>query len=201
MKIIFYSSNLDIIDEWILRHGIKDSLSFSEEKTLHESLSLIKEYILICDYDSVSHSINKMIATDNLPKNCVILESVPEIITGKMLISHGVKAYGNSRMLRIHYEQMIESVASSKVWTYPELTIALMQNMKKDILNEESTKLIQKRLTPKEQELIYCILDGLTNDATAHKLGITVRTVKAHISSIFSKLHVNDRLALVLLLK
>jgi len=201
LKTIFYSSNLDIINEWTMRHGIKDSLSFSEEESLCESVSHLEEYILICDYDSISHSINNMITTNSLPKNCVVLESVPEIITGKMLISHGVKAYGNSRMLRMHYEQMIESVASSKVWTYPELTTALVQNMKQDTLSKESTQLIQKRLTPKEQELLYSILDGLTNDAIAHKLGITVRTVKAHISSIFSKLHVNDRLALVLLLK
>jgi DNA-binding NarL/FixJ family response regulator len=32
-------------------------------------------------------------------------------------------------------------------------------------------------------------------------MDITTRTVKAHISAIFSKLHINDRVSLVLLLK
>ena len=118
-----------------------------------------------------------------------------------MLISKGIKAYGNSRMLTHHYTQMINTVANDKIWTYPELTIALTQSQKESSISSDSKELIDNRLTQKEKEVVYLILEGLTNDAIASKLDITPRTVKAHTSSIFSKLHVNDRVSLVLLLK
>jgi DNA-binding NarL/FixJ family response regulator len=96
---------------------------------------------------------------------------------------------------------MLDVVQKSNIWTYPELTIALSNKYKSDILNAESIQLLENRLSEKEKDIVFCIFNGLTNEAIAHKKGITTRTVKAHISSIFSKLHVNDRLALVLLLK
>jgi len=118
-----------------------------------------------------------------------------------MLLSHGIKAYGNARMQSVHYIQMLGAVIEGKVWTYPELTASLAKDSSKPSLNEDSITLIQNRLSPKEIEVIYYILDGLTNDAIASKLAITVRTAKAHVSSIYSKLHVSDRISLVLLLR
>ena len=87
------------------------------------------------------------------------------------------------------------------IWTYPELTSSLIKIENKSLLSDESTEIIENRLSGKEKEVIMLVLEGLTNDAIALKTGITVRTVKAHVSSIFSKLHVNDRVSLILLLK
>jgi len=200
MHIIFFSSDNNLIDEWIKRHEIKaydvayDCDSLLELNSLHKA-------IVIADYDTVATELNKLITTDKLPKKVIVLERNPEIITGKMLISHSIKAYGNSRMLKLHYQQMIETVKGGDIWTYPELTVALLKNAKRDQLSQEANNLIENRLTPKEKEIVFLVLQGLTNEAIATKLAITQRTVKAHISSIFNKLHVNDRLSLVLLLK
>jgi len=113
----------------------------------------------------------------------------------------GVKAYGNSRMLNNHFMQMIQTVADENIWTYPELTAFLAKTAKKISLNENSKKLIEDRLSEKEKEVLHLILEGFINDAIASALNITTRTVKAHVSSIFNKLHVNDRVSLILLLK
>jgi len=201
VKIVFYSTNIDIIDEWRDRHTVKDSLICSDEESLFNELKNLTDYILLADFDTVASNINKMIASNTLPENTIVLEQVPEIITGKQLISHGVKAYGNSRMLNLHFKQMLKVVQKSNIWTYPELTVALSGKYASDVLSAESIELLENRLSKKEKEIVFCIFNGLTNEAIAHKQGITTRTVKAHISSIFSKLHVNDRLALVLLLK
>ena len=201
MKILFFSTNIDIIDEWKDRHAVKDFVIFSDEESLLKEAANSQEYILLADFDTVATSINKMISSNKLPKHTIVLEQVPEIITGKQLIMQGVKAYGNSRMLNLHFKQMIEVVNQSNIWTYPELTIALSNTYKASTLTPDSLELLEHRLSEKEKEIVFCIFNGLTNEAIAHKKGITTRTVKAHISSIFSKLHVNDRLALVLLLK
>lgn len=201
MQIIFFSSSLDIVNEWKSIHQIEHSIICYDIKTLNEAIVNNPEYLLIIDYDSVASELNKLISSGIIPKNTIVLERAPEIITGKMLIKHGAKAYGNSRMLTVHFMQMLETVIDTKVWTYPDLTTALIQDISSPILNENSTQFIQNRLTPKEIEVVYYILDGLKNESVALKLSITQRTVKAHISSIFSKLHVSDRISLVLLLK
>lgn len=201
MKIIFFSSNINIINEWQTRHEIESSIECYDIDSLKQALKKNKSYILIADYDSVAHDINELIAANTLPNNVIVMERAPEIITGKMLISHHVKAYGNSRMLSNHFKQMIETVENKKIWTYPELTVALTQEANQASLSEDAQKLIENKLTAKELEVVYLILDGLTNDAIASSLNITTRTVKAHVSSIFSKLHTNDRVSLILLLK
>lgn len=201
MDIVLFSSNMDILDEWKTRHNINHTDTCADIDSLIDKLEDNKNIILIADYDSVASEINNLISSYSLPNNLIVLEKAPEIITGKKLILHGIKAYGNSRMLTPHYKQMIETVADGKIWTYPELTAALSKTAKKEHLSHEALELIQNRLSTKEQEVVYHILDGLTNSAISEALGITIRTVKAHISSIFSKLHVNDRVALVLLLK
>ena len=202
MKIIFFSSNIDIVDEWKRNNTLENTLSSYNILSLEKVLSIVAQpYIIIADYDTMSQDISKLITSNRLPLNTIVLERVPEITAGKMLISHGVKAYGNSRMSPANFTQMIKTVHNDKVWTYPELTTSLIKNSSVSVINEDASNLIQNRLSPKEIEVIYLILDGLTNDAIAKELDITTRTVKAHISSIFSKLHVSDRISLVLLLK
>ena len=202
MQLIFFSSDIDIIDEWKINNFLENTITSYDINSLEKILSAFsKPFILIADYDSMAQDISKLIATNKLPKNSIILEKVPEIASGKMLIGHGVKAYGNSRMSSANFNQMIQTVVDGKVWTYPELTTSLIKSSDEYTISEDSKTLIDHRLSQKEVEVVYLILDGLTNDAIAKKLDITTRTVKAHISSIFSKLHVSDRLSLVLLLK
>ncbi len=201
MQIIFFSADMSTINEWKLRDCSYNCISCFDLESLQLTLLDNSPYLIIADYDSVSSEINKLISSATVPKNIIVLERTPEIITGKMLIYKGVKAYGNSKMLLHHYNQMIQTVNNNQVWTYPQLTAALAKGISSPLINKDAKKLIKKRLSSKEQEVIYLILNGFTNDVIAEKLEITIRTVKAHVSSIFSKLHVNDRVSLVLLLK
>lgn len=201
MQIILFSANQNIIDEWIQRHNIENTISCYDLNSLEKETNKNYNYILVCDYDSVAHELNALISSNLIPEYCIVLEKSPAIATGKMLISKGVKAYGNSRMQNVHFTQLLNTVIDGNIWTYPELTTALIKVSKKAKLNSDAQKLIDSRLTQKEIEVVLLILEGLTNDAIANTLEITARTVKAHISSIFQKLHVNDRISLVLLLK
>ncbi|HEY0640901.1 MAG TPA: response regulator transcription factor [Pseudonocardiaceae bacterium] len=48
-------------------------------------------------------------------------------------------------------------------------------------------------LTAREREVLDLIARGATNVLIAHKLGISHKTVRNHVSNIFGKLHVADR--------
>jgi len=56
-------------------------------------------------------------------------------------------------------------------------------------------------LSVRERDVVRLILRGISNKVIASELFISERTVKAHLTSIFKKLHVPDRLHLAILLK
>ena len=49
------------------------------------------------------------------------------------------------------------------------------------------------QLTPREIEVLALVREGLANKQIARRLGITERTVKAHLTSAFSRIGVADR--------
>ena len=52
-------------------------------------------------------------------------------------------------------------------------------------------------LSRREKEVLECISKGYTNKETAIELCIAVQTVKNHVSNIYSKLGIHDRLKLI----
>ena len=48
-------------------------------------------------------------------------------------------------------------------------------------------------LTPREREVLALVAAGLANKQIARRLGISDRTVKAHLTSVFARLGVEDR--------
>ena len=59
-----------------------------------------------------------------------------------------------------------------------------------------------ERLTPREMDVLGCIAKGFSNQDIGKALGLSEKTVKNHLTSIFHKLKVNDRTqALVYVLK
>lgn len=52
---------------------------------------------------------------------------------------------------------------------------------------------VMNPLTQREIEILQHVAEGLANKEIAHKLSISERTVKNHLSNIMEKLHVNSR--------
>jgi DNA-binding CsgD family transcriptional regulator len=49
------------------------------------------------------------------------------------------------------------------------------------------------RLTPREREVLALVAAGHSTPAISEQLGITPGTVKAHLTSIYKKVHVQNR--------
>lgn len=52
-------------------------------------------------------------------------------------------------------------------------------------------------LTPREQETLSLMSEGLPNKTIASRLSISERTVTTHVANIYSKLHVNNRVSAI----
>ncbi len=62
----------------------------------------------------------------------------------------------------------------------------------KPVTSLPSGRLVEP-LTRREQEVLYCMAEGLSNRETARRLSIETSTVKRHINNIFSKLDAENR--------
>lgn len=53
--------------------------------------------------------------------------------------------------------------------------------------------LLRSHLSARQREIITLVAAGYTNPAIAHRLHVTVNTVKSHMESIYFRLGVKDR--------
>jgi DNA-binding NarL/FixJ family response regulator len=53
-------------------------------------------------------------------------------------------------------------------------------------------------ISPREREVFALLLDGLPNKLIAQRLGISEKTVKTHLTNIFRRIDVTDRVQAVL---
>jgi DNA-binding NarL/FixJ family response regulator len=63
----------------------------------------------------------------------------------------------------------------------------------RQILSARGAPPPEVQLTPREAEVLELVRDGLANKQIARRLGISERTVKAHLTSVFQRIGVADR--------
>lgn len=83
----------------------------------------------------------------------------------------------------------IRAVYRGEPRLHPDVTKRLMTRA----LQPTQPSVGKEQLTPRELDVLRCLAHGMTNREIAEKLVISETTVKTHISSILSKLHLTDR--------
>jgi DNA-binding NarL/FixJ family response regulator len=84
--------------------------------------------------------------------------------------------------------ECLRAVAGGKTW--------LEQNLLQD--SERATRRNQSNLTPREQEVLDLVEQGMKNKDIAGQLGIRPGTVKIHLKHIFEKTGIHGRYGLAL---
>lgn len=91
----------------------------------------------------------------------------------------------------------IMKVNEGEVWIERSMMGSMIQEFNKPALvDPEVTKI--ESLTDREREVIALIGEGLKNKQVGERLFISETTVTHHLSSVFSKLEVSDRLELII---
>jgi DNA-binding NarL/FixJ family response regulator len=96
--------------------------------------------------------------------------------------------------------QAIEKICAGEAWLEPTLVANVLNVMTRTRgtppLDPEATKIAT--LTEREREVITLVGQGLRNKPIAEHLYISETTVRHHLTAIFAKLEVTDRLGLMI---
>jgi two-component system, NarL family, response regulator DevR len=84
----------------------------------------------------------------------------------------------------------IRDVAAGKSILAPAVTARVMQMVKS---SSGSTRDALSTLSPQEKRVLALIAEGCTNKEVGVKLGLSEKTVKNYLSTVFEKLHVSRR--------
>lgn len=112
------------------------------------------------------------------------------------MLQAGASAYVPKRAAPEDLLNAIQAVHAGEVYIYPSLAKLLVADFLSRA-NEGSNKATMDGLTPREQEVLSVLAEGLSNDEIAEKLAISRHTVARHRENLMRKLNLHSRSELV----
>ncbi len=143
-----------------------------------------------------------IVAAEQFPAaKLVVLANTPSQQEALNFMSKGAvgycHAYSAPRMLK----ELKNVVQNGGLWLGADLLKALIHSTTQIVHNTaEGVTQALSQLTTREKQVALVAAEGLSNKEIARELDITERTVKAHLSSVFEKLDLRDRVQLALVL-
>ena len=182
-----------------VEHALKQHVEFSSNLDFSQTVGVDTHLVHASSFnqEAVSKCLND---NASLINNVVIAEDIPSVESMLSYAHLGVRGYCNGYMATMHYEQLSKLVSAGQSWYPPEL-LAQALTLAHDKINKTFDEEPLQVLTPRERQIALSVAEGKSNKVLARKYGITERTVKAHLTSVFKKLPVTDRLGLVIYLK
>jgi len=97
-----------------------------------------------------------------------------------------------------HLTQAIQTVAGGDYWIGGARVVNLMAALRELMEKVKTPERKTFGLTPREMDVVGCIVEGCSNRDVARQFSISEETVKRHLSNIFDKTGVSTRLELAL---
>lgn len=132
----------------------------------------------------------------------VLLTKKPDDGEGVSAIKAGVRGYCEMETPPFLLKKAVRMVQKGQIWVSRKFIHHLLEELKAATERQlkESARSDKRldRLTLRQREIARLVGGGASNKEVAIRLNITEKTVKAHLSAIFRKLGLWDRLRLAL---
>ncbi len=102
----------------------------------------------------------------------------------------GVAGYVLKEASRQELVRVVRAVLAGEAAMPPALAATLLRRM---VTASHPASVVYGRLTPRENEVLQLMAEGLTNRLIADQLVVSPATVKVHVERIISKLGASDR--------
>ncbi|MGZ3498997.1 MAG: LuxR C-terminal-related transcriptional regulator [Vulcanimicrobiaceae bacterium] len=162
----------------------------SADKVATEAIRTASPQLIVLDADDSIGALAELIADCKRAapqaRICVLSEFLNSDVLLRAL-SAGADAYIMKDISPVEMLGSIKTVARGNFYADPRLSGAVLrqraQRRDRDIAE----------LSPREIEVVRLIAQGLSNKEISQRLFLSDKTIKNHISSIFSKLHMTAR--------
>ncbi len=195
MQILLLSHDLFVLQRWQDACGDASvteyrSIQFLPER--HGQLWLIDKDF--CDYTALRS--DRRWASWARNNRLILADCAPQDETGLEFLQAGGAGYCHTFSAPTLLRQIIDIVAAGEIWVGRSLMQRLLSSVHQHAPIAPKSFQLQG-LSEREIAVVERVAKGCSNKEIGDELGITVRTVKAHLTTIFSKLEVRDRLQLV----
>ncbi len=194
MKLYLMSDDIALRGRWM------SILSALHPTTLSSLSTDIEADCIVLLLDRMLENTNDQSIKELFRHRVAVLSTTPNFQEAQKFLGLGAMGYGNAMMHESHLHSVYQALEEGKVWLHPDFISMMITQIQMHNNPQKKSEHILETLSQREKEVAVMLGDGATHQEISDALDITVRTVKAHATSIYQKLDVKDRLALSLLL-
>lgn len=132
----------------------------------------------------------------------IVMQDEPSDEDGLAALAQGASGYCNAHATPELLHTIESVVRHQGLWVGESLLNRLIGgiSMRSPMAGKHQNHPILTALSEREREVALCVARGESNKEIARQLNLAERTIKAHLTSVFEKLNVRDRLQLALVL-
>jgi two-component system nitrate/nitrite response regulator NarL len=193
--------------------GLESNFIAYQASTVDEILSHLSSFqvdVVLLHRSLVGTAQLKVVCENSTESKVIMFSDRPNDQEGIVCLRHGCLGYGNTYISHSKLVAAVQTVESGLAWLNSSLMAALISGLgplsreKAENLKlpaEDNEKGLLQTLSNREYQVAQLVAEGFKNSEIAAEIGVTERTVKAHLSSIYAKTKTKGRLNLALLMK
>ncbi|WP_163337404.1 response regulator transcription factor [Desulfopila sp. IMCC35008] len=208
MAILLCSRNDTVRNKWF--EALHPDWQVHQADSVEQMYSVLKQFrveMILIHRNMIDMGQLKELAGRVAGVKLFVLADRPDDQEGAGCLYLGCVGYANTYIAKPRLRAAVEAVESGLAWVGSSLMQYLIKSVPagagkvgeggEDIQDNQALSGLSKR----EYQIAVLIADGLSNGEIAAQLEITERTVKSHLSSIYSKTQTKGRLNLALLMR
>ncbi len=210
MLTLLASSNLELLARWgesVFGMSSSTVTTNSLRQTKYK-IHKIKPDLLLLDYNLLGPDQQKDILeiAISAPQTKILLFSpmLPDNVEWALFRS-GIRGCCDLTMRAEQIRYAVKAILKGELWIRRSLTGFMLDELVEVSMEKERIESaihdLLSNLTRREYEIAMLVGHGESNKCIANRLDITERTVKAHLTEIFRKLQISDRIKLALMMK
>ncbi|MGM0857594.1 MAG: LuxR C-terminal-related transcriptional regulator [Pseudomonadota bacterium] len=194
MKHLFVAQDKTLMPRWQAAFAEAKCVSPEQAEGLADADTLV--WVLKEDRETDGPSLVRRMAKQS---TVVVLSMMPNNTAAIDALQQGARGYAHALSPADILKQIAMVVMNQGIWVPPDLMAQVMGSTWRLLNGDQQVQPdVLEALTHREREVALAVAKGASNKVVARELDITERTVKAHLTAIFSKLDIHDRLQLII---
>lgn len=188
----------------VIRETLPDIYAVSDFADISTMLAVAesdKPQLIVChqSFFEADQYVALNAITEHCPQSRIMIIGPPRpMMIQIQALKEGARGYFNEELPLQKLHDALQLILHGEVWVERHVISGLIDELThKPSISEEQRQALQA-LSPKELEVAKSVSHGATNKMIARQMNITERTVKAHLTAIFQKMNLPDRLSLAI---